>query len=570
VRRVASLTDAANLGEEVAVVGIGRGCDPFVSEALFSSMEAAAAADTLGLKWYFVSNDTPGNVVRALESRVHLEVPTAAHDSDTLPVVVVLDRMGKKGCKYLMPLSNFGDDFAAESTPNLDVLSLVPFPSQISNFTSKVVSGSLSPTLLGEKSTHTPSDGDKTSIVNPFLSEVTSDSWASIVLDPSSDILLEAYLSHCPMCQCLAPRVAMAGEVASRFFPSTASVKVAFMNVDENERPLDWMPSEAFPTIQLFNKSNSSSTITTSRPANFFSKMSGPSCASPHVALPVPAVAGGARSTLKGTPPCIPSLDFTHPSVPGKMALPSVKELVFWMAANCSTPFDPTHVKVSSDAVKFTGQASPWSAVFPGVYTSLPQGGPSVSLPAHLPLTTLLEDMDAEARVYEAGVFDAMFSSHVVDLLVQAVGTSPVPYKMALKAMQDAAAGHTEAQAAWIASGKDIRSYNPSSGPQPSLGGLPGFGNDPLWSSSYLPKLNFLANELKKTVSVSSGGGQYGGADAAWGAMDTFSSYSTDVGARAVARKWMNDQEEMRCIAAALPLVSALALLSPVPKANKK
>jgi len=56
VRRVASLTDAANLGEEVAVVGIGRGCDPFVSEALFSSMEAAAAADTLGLKWYFVSN----------------------------------------------------------------------------------------------------------------------------------------------------------------------------------------------------------------------------------------------------------------------------------------------------------------------------------------------------------------------------------------------------------------------------------------------------------------------------------------------------------------------------------
>ena len=87
VTRVASLGDVRTLGSETAVVGIARGCDPLVGEALLASMEAAAALDTHGLTWYLVSNATPDAVVGALESRVRVEVPGGQATQKALPAL---------------------------------------------------------------------------------------------------------------------------------------------------------------------------------------------------------------------------------------------------------------------------------------------------------------------------------------------------------------------------------------------------------------------------------------------------------------------------------------------------
>lgn len=564
VTRVATLRDVSTLGAETAVVGIARGCDPIVGEALLASMEAAAAQDTKGLTWYLVSNETPDAVVRALESRVRVEVPEVG-DGDALPLLVVLDRMGARGCKYIMPptLHNPPEEGSSSSSALL-ALSAVPFPSQIRAFTGDAVSGKLPPTLIGEESAAPLAGG---AAAHPqFTIPVTSATWASVVLDTASDVVLEAYLTHCPMCLCLAPRVAMAAEVAAKWLPPGVDIKVGTMNVDDNERPLDWMPGDAFPTIQLFNRGGrstpnhklSGSGCTHLRTTTAGGKSSPGGAATTFPLLP--------RSTLKGTPPCVPSLDFTHPTTPGKMALPSVRELVAWLGGNCSTPFNPATLRVPAQAVAFSGRHAPWAEVFPGTYTGgaaeVAPGGAATLL---LPLTALLEDMDAECRVFEAAVFDSMFASHVCELVSAAVATPPLGSRAEEEAeVLVAAKAHGAAQAAWVASGRDIRSYSPhgggggdaNGGLTPRLGGLPGFATDAEWREVKLPALVARAAALR-AVSTGAGVG-YGGATSAWEAMGEVGAYSAEVGARGVARAWVLDQEDLRNVAASIPLALAL------------
>lgn len=47
-----------------------------------------------------------------------------------------------------------------------------------------------------------------------------------------------------------------------------------------------------------------------------------------------------------GSPSCVPSLNFEHPTKPGRMAVPTVPELVLWLATYCSFPFDPHSVRI--------------------------------------------------------------------------------------------------------------------------------------------------------------------------------------------------------------------------------
>jgi hypothetical protein len=145
----------------------------------------------------------------------------------------------------------------------------LPSQAALAAWLSDAAAGHLQPTLIGARR---PAGDVHPS--HPYLGVVTSDSFADVVLQPGVDVALEAYLSDCPMCMALAARVKCAAYLAAKFFgpplPTTPSaagggagaagstgsasllaappawyappcpipVRVAVMNVDENERPV--------------------------------------------------------------------------------------------------------------------------------------------------------------------------------------------------------------------------------------------------------------------------------------------------------------------------------------------
>jgi SWI/SNF-related matrix-associated actin-dependent regulator 1 of chromatin subfamily A len=358
----------------------------------------------------------------------------------------------------------------------------------------------------------------------------------------------------------------MAAQVAREHFPPSAAITVAAMNVDLNERPMAWMPSESFPTLQMFNRRGGAA-------ASVAHKLGGAQCS--HLAGLAPSALpahapGSLPASSTATPPCVPSLDFTHPTAPGKMALPSVAALVAWMAANCSAPFELRKLRVPAQAVRGSRQRSPWaSAFFPaaeGAAAAAAAEAPAAAAAAAaaaasggdtVPLSALLEDMDAECKVFEAGVFDSMFAGHVVELVTAATASPPLPAAAGWAAALAAARAHAAAQAQWMQAGKDIRAYGAKEGPAPALGGLPGVGGSSAWLQGHLPRLQASALALKEAVQGPAVA--YGAADAAWVAMEAAHEQSQACGAREVARAWMQDQDSMRCVAAALPMALALA-----------
>jgi hypothetical protein len=545
------------LGGEVAVVGVARGCAPAAAEALQSTLRAAAAAGAGGgsLAWYLITNDTPDGAAAAVEAALHVELPDAG-ERGALPFVVLVDRAStsRERRKWLMPVAPVAAEEAGGGEDAL-ALAAVPYPSAVVEFLERALAGSVAPTLLGELRAQAPLAAlpappppPPPAHAHAFVTPTTSSTWEAVVLgDGSRDVVLEAYLSNCPMCMCLAPRVAMAGEVAARFFPPGAPVVVATMNVDLNDRPRDWMPGDAFPTLQMFNNR-------APRGAPFFTA-GGAGCdgAPAPASPPAPAPAGGApRSTEKGTPPCVPALDFSHPTAPGKMALPSVADIVAWMAARCSAPFDAGALRVHASAVR-RGGGGGWALAL-----GAPPPPPPPDAQYTVPLRALLDDMDAEARVLEAAVFETLYAGHVLELLRGAAGAPPVTAAAAVTAAVRAASeAHASKQAAHVAAGGDIRGYKPEWGPVPALGGLPGVANDDVWAGTHL--LALAAAEAALRDAATGPSARYGGADAAWAAMQASQEVSEACGARDVARRWMFDQEDLRAIAAALPLAAALA-----------
>ena len=299
---VCTAAHAEELLDAVGVVAITRGCHPAVAAAVAASVAAAARADTSGLVWYLVSDSTPDAVVQLVESR--LGVPMAENSfyeangpwppvegghagkeaaevggrtgaepyEGALPTVLLSDRFRATQRKYVLPGVGMSPEASllparpslsspveaaprtlsgAAGAPALPeqvrflLGAAVPLPSALGAWAARVLSGSCQPTLLGEPAP--PGDAHP---AFPFLSVVTSDSFQRLVLDSATDVALEAYLSDCPMCQALGGRVRMAAYLARAYFPH---VRVAVMNVDDNERPRQWMPGPAFPTIQMYN-----------------------------------------------------------------------------------------------------------------------------------------------------------------------------------------------------------------------------------------------------------------------------------------------------------------------------
>jgi len=192
-------------------------------------------------------------------------------------------------------------------------------------------------------------------------------------------------------------------------------------------------------------------------------KMHGPACR--HMTEEAelkPAQAGGAASAgsssrrignaPRGSPPCIPSLDFAHPTSPGRMALPTVRELVAWIGANSSLPFDPDALRVPASelrnaAARFPDYAAPRGAAAAqggadgaAALAAPPSAAPPLTATATASLGELCDDMEVEARVLEAGVFQTLWLGSLAEQYASKVlaqgGRAAGPREEKLRSMQ--------------------------------------------------------------------------------------------------------------------------------------
>jgi len=437
--------DVSTIGHEVAMVASSRGCSDDVADSVKRAIEAAALADKHGLSYYLVTDETPESVITYLRQSLFFDGFSSSSNTtntsslskqgggggelgdknSTLPKFVVFDRAASTRNKFIVGVRNDDDDSGVEGNEGLRL----PFPSDVANHVNRVVSGEIHPTLVGKPrpiGDHVP--------LHPSLTQVVGSSFRNIVLDPKYDVCLEAYLSNCPMCMCLAPRIRMLALLAHTHFPH---VKVAVMNVDENDRPMEWMPGPAFPTLQLFNgvspPPSSSSPMRTTNNKNddnlsLFEKELGPIHGCSQAAAAVIAnkallssssssESNIARTTFIGSScPCVPAVDFSHPSAPGKMALPSVVELLNWVAANNRMPFNPALIKVDKSQIlnsisTFRDFVPPSSATPSSDVSEQQRNQPESSTS----LLTLARDMDAEAKVFEVAVFDLFYYEHMLN-----------------------------------------------------------------------------------------------------------------------------------------------------------
>ena len=93
-------------------------------------------------------------------------------------------------------------------------------------------------------------DGSTRSILPPpppppllllqYLFEVVTDSFDDVVLNAPMDVLLEGYSSRCDACKAFTPRLRMMAFLANKHWPTR--LRVAQMNILDNDRPLEWMP----------------------------------------------------------------------------------------------------------------------------------------------------------------------------------------------------------------------------------------------------------------------------------------------------------------------------------------
>jgi thioredoxin 1 len=83
-------------------------------------------------------------------------------------------------------------------------------------------------------------------VSNPYLLELSSENWDKEVLGSKEPVLVDFWAVWCPPCRMIAPTIeALAQEYTGR-------VKVAKLNVDENEALAARYDVRAIPTLLLF------------------------------------------------------------------------------------------------------------------------------------------------------------------------------------------------------------------------------------------------------------------------------------------------------------------------------
>jgi len=225
------LADLEQLGDArvVLLVACGEGFSPAAvasARAAFASALASLPPGVAASGLRFAVLD--GGSAPAVAARLGRMIRVA----HTQPYAVILDGFAESERKYLMP----------GSAP-LESAALAAF---VADF----AAGALQPSRLGQ-----PRPPRDTSPHCAALTEVVTDSFEELVLDPQADVLLECYTPSCDACRAFAPRWRMlAGLLAERSAAGAdgRQVRVAAMNILDNDRPLEYLPERWTPTIRLF------------------------------------------------------------------------------------------------------------------------------------------------------------------------------------------------------------------------------------------------------------------------------------------------------------------------------
>lgn len=543
---ISKRNDVSTIDSEVCVILVSRGSHPAMVETATRTLESVVAADKAGFNFYVVSDNTPDDILKYLEDVFETSFPKKYSESSEstaeVPIFFIADRYGSQKARYLIPQNDTESIPVVETEQDGDITEIsdlteaqvdaIPLPTTISSTMQAVVEGTCRRHLQGEAEPR----GDV------FVTEVTADNWYDVVLDSTKDVVLDSYLTNCPMCMCLHPRMSMLAQLVKFTFPSPAreTLRIASINVTENDRPHDWTPGPAFPTIQIFNSGKNV-------PHN---KTMGP-----HAVCPVPqpkdgnsthGYGHGERLAENYKPACVPSLSFTHPTVPGKMALPTLAELVEWIVAHSSNPFDIASVQVPTSIVlrskeKFEHYLPPSPATETVDFSK-----------DYVPLSALIADMDAEAKLIEIAIFESFYFEHLLSAIQNALKPtkSKSQIQEALANSMDSATSHvavdTKAENGMGSSWTRI--------PTPDFGGL----SIPE-SREIKDAVAELESALKDLKYISTVSACYGAGATAVEIMEKCHDIIERVPAlRSIAQKWLHEERERKALVAAFTLSSAL------------
>lgn len=160
-----------------------------------------------------------------------------------IPATTLLTRLGISHDK---PFVIILDRFIATEHKYLSQVTDVPTSSQIEEFLLSFLSGQLQPARLGQ-----PRPAGDRSASCAHVTEVVTDSFHELVLDPHKDVLVECYTRRCDACKAFAPRYRLFATLCAQVYGGE-KLRVAAMDILDNDREVQYLPEKWTPSLRFF------------------------------------------------------------------------------------------------------------------------------------------------------------------------------------------------------------------------------------------------------------------------------------------------------------------------------
>jgi Thioredoxin len=180
---------------------------------------------------------------------------TTAEDSERLTFFLVDDKSNKPLSETLLtrlgiyhdrPFIIILDNFLKTEKKYVSTQVGIPTAKEMEEMVLSFLKGGLQPTMMGQA--RPPKDRNANC---EDLYEVVTDSFDDVVLDPEVDVLLEGYTPKCDACKAFGPRMRMLASLVAKHYGS-GRLKIACMNILDNDRPVAYMPEKWTPSLRLF------------------------------------------------------------------------------------------------------------------------------------------------------------------------------------------------------------------------------------------------------------------------------------------------------------------------------
>lgn len=238
VKSLDDMQSLEELGRGVSLVLFSRGHAPAEAAKARAALVAAAQQlsrrpDAAALRFYVVDDA-----------------------SAQIPAVTLQTRLG---ITYEKPFVMLLDQFLVTERKYLSTDTDTPTASSIQAFVNAFLEGKLKPAMLGQ-----PRPPGDASASCSALTEVVTDSFRELVLDPQAHVLLECYTRKCDACKAFAPRYRMLARLVQKHLAAAGAaasgssstpgtkLRIAAMDILDNDKDPDWIPEKWTPSLRLF------------------------------------------------------------------------------------------------------------------------------------------------------------------------------------------------------------------------------------------------------------------------------------------------------------------------------